>query len=68
MISPMTGSDMPALLKALAGARIGADERKKKQTEGEVYEVEHFFFPPLIRGVNCCVLASRELRERDCSR
>jgi len=37
----MMGSDMTPLLKPLAGARIGAGDRKKQQAEAEIENIKH---------------------------
>jgi hypothetical protein len=59
----MTGSDMPALLKALAGARISGDDRKKQKTEADKENVKHVRSSPPIRAARHCARAARELRE-----
>lgn len=37
----MIGSDMTPLLKPLAGARIGAGDRKKQQAEAKIENIKH---------------------------
>jgi len=56
------------LLKAPAGPRIGANDRKQEKTEANVKKIEHVFLSALTGAVNQCAHAARASRESDCSR
>jgi len=55
-------------LKAPAGPRVGANDRKQEKTEANVQNIEHVFLSALTGAVNQCAHAARASREPDCSR
>jgi len=53
-----------APLEAVAGARIGDDDREKQKTKADIRNIEHVRFSPPIRALRHCACAAREILEQ----